>query len=127
MVQVHCPIDCGNAPRKQVLRDLNIAFAQGDVDAVLDMVRDNIVWNIVGERRIEGIDEMRSALNAMKEVEAKELHIHHIITHGSEAALHGTITMADGSRWAFCDVYVFAGFSKTAKLKEITSYGADVS
>lgn len=126
MLQVHCPVDCGNAPRKQVLKDFNIAFAKSDVDAILEMVRDDIVWEIVGERRIEGKDAMRAALEAMKETQVTELHIHHIITHGNEAAANGVITMKNGVKYAFCDVYVFAGFTKAAKLREITSYGSEL-
>lgn len=127
MLEVHCPVDCGNAPRKQVLKDFNIAFAQGDVEAVLEMVRDDIVWEIVGERRIEGKEAMRTALEAMRETEATELHLHHIITHGNEAAANGVITFTNGLRYAFCDVYVFAGFTKTAKLRAITSYGSELT
>lgn len=126
MLKVHCPVDCGNAPRKQVLKDFNIAFAAGDVDAVLSIVHDDIVWDIVGERRVEGKAAMRATLEAMKDSRATELHIHHIITHGNQAAAHGVLTFEGGMKYAFCDVYVFAGFSKTAELRQITSYGLEL-
>lgn len=122
MLQVYCPVDCSNAPRKQVLRDFNIALAEGNVDAVLEMVRDDIVWEVVADRRIEGKELMQAALEDMKEARATELHIHHIITHGNQAAANGVLVFESGVRYAYCDVYVFAGFSKTAKLRQITSY-----
>lgn len=126
MVQVYSPVDCGNAPRKQVLKDFNVAFARGDVQAILVMLHDEIVWHMIGDRTLQGKEAVAAVLREMQDEECTELHIHHIITHGSEAALNGTMTMKDGRRYAFCDVYVFAGFSKSAKIKEITSYGTYV-
>jgi hypothetical protein len=50
-----------------------------------------------------------------------ELRIDHIITHGYTAALHGTMAYGGKRRW-FCDVYVFDGASKHAKIKEMITY-----
>ncbi|MGF1504476.1 MAG: hypothetical protein ACFB51_04975 [Anaerolineae bacterium] len=66
--------DCGNSPKKTFLRDLNIAFAEADVAAI------------------------SAALEEMRVLQAAALTIHAVITHGSEGAVNGEITMADGSR-----------------------------
>lgn len=123
MVKVICKDDCGNAPRKALLRDLQTAWVRGEMDVVVEHVRDDIVFDVVGHERIVGKEAFRAALAGMAGgTSATELHIHNIITHGWTAALNGTVTLADGRRFGFCDVYIFAGAAKTAKIKEITSY-----
>lgn len=122
-MKVICKEDCGNAPRKLVLRDLQTAWARGEVDAVLEHVRDDIVFDVVGRERIVGKDAFRAELERRAGAgSVSELHIHNIITHGWTAALNATITLADGRRYAYCDVYIFAGAARTAPIKEITSY-----
>jgi ketosteroid isomerase-like protein len=52
--------DCGNAPKKLLLKELNIAFARGDSEKILSFVTDDIVWKIVGEKRLKGIENFRN-------------------------------------------------------------------
>jgi len=52
--------DCGNAPKKLLLKELNIAFARGDSEKILSFVTDDIVWEIVGEKRLKGIENFRN-------------------------------------------------------------------
>lgn len=123
MVNVICAEDCGNAPRKAILRDLQAAWARGDVDEVADWVRDDIVYDVVGTERIVGKEAFRAKVASGHDDESiQELHIHNIITHGWIAALNGTVTTVSGRQVGFCNVFVFAGAAKTAKIKEITSY-----
>lgn len=49
MTKLTIHADCGNAPEKLLLRNLNIAFAQGDVEGILGHFSDDIRWQIVGE------------------------------------------------------------------------------
>lgn len=44
----------------------------------------------------------------------------------AEAALDGVITFEGGRQVAFCDVYVFSGHSKSARIKEMTSYAREL-
>jgi hypothetical protein len=122
MLEVSYPEDCGNSPRKLLLRDFNIAFAKGDTQAVLDLLSDNITWDIVGDRVIEGKAAFQEALAGMAGSEAAGLRIDSIITHGTTAAANGLITLRDGKQDAFCDVYLFAGAGRNAKMTRITSY-----
>ncbi len=122
MVKVTCKEDCGNSPRKMLLRDLNIAFANGDVTTLLAYVAENIQWDILGDQKISGKDEFKVALESMKEQKAVEMDIENIITHGATAAVNGVLRMEDGTTYDFCDVYVFAGHAKTAKIRAMTSY-----
>lgn len=83
--------DCGNAPKKLLLKELNIAFARGDSEKILSFITDDIVWENVGEKRLEGIENFRKELENLKEVEVAELKIEHIITHGWIASGNGVI------------------------------------
>src|SRR5690606_15410740 len=121
IMRVVCPDDCGNAPRKGQLRDFNVALVTADASAA-ELMREDIQWEVVGQRRLVGPEAVCADLGAMAGPAPQELHIHHIITHGATAALHATLTRADGSRLAYCDIYQFTGGSRSARLKHVTSY-----
>lgn len=125
-LKVYCKSDCGNAPRKQVLKSFNIAFASGDVEAVLEAAADDIVWERIGDRTIRGKAAFADALTSYRNQVADELRLHTIITHGNEASANGIIKFSGRKARAFCDVYRFAGFAKTAKIKQITTYAMEV-
>lgn len=114
--------DCGNAPKKLLLKELNIAFARGDVENILSYVTDDIVWESVGEKQLKGIENFRNELENLKQVEVAELKIENIITHGWIASANGIMHMKSGEKFAFCDVYVFNSAAKTGKIKAIKSY-----
>ena len=111
MVKLTINADCGNAPKKLVLRDLNIAFAHSDVEAILDHFTDVIRWQIIGEADLRGKDAVRAALEAMKDTVTSELIIHSIISHVPEGAVNGVITTEQGGSFSFCDVYRFTSAS----------------
>ncbi len=127
MTKVICADDCGNAPRKALLRDFNIAFAKNNAEAVLEQLSDDIVWTMVGDRVIRGKENVATALQEMAaQGQATELRIDHIITHGTDAALDGVMSFEGGQRVAFCDVYVFSGHTKKARIKEMISYAKEL-
>ena len=49
MTRMTIHADCGNASKKLLLRNLNIAFAQGDVEGILGHFADDIRWQVIGE------------------------------------------------------------------------------
>lgn len=120
---VTAPEDCNNAPRKRILRDFTVALAEGDTDFVVQHLADGIVWDVIGTNRLEGLDSVKSALDDQgADTGIAELTIENIITHGWTAALNGRISTRSGATTAFCNVYIFAGASKTAKIKQVTTY-----
>lgn len=121
MTRIVVEEDCGNAPKKTLLRDFNIALVEHDVDAFLRYVTDTVRWTRIGEQVIEGRGQVARALEQMKQRNTVELVIDMMITHGATGAVNGTVTLEDGSRYAFCDVYRFSS-GKETKIKEITSY-----
>lgn len=125
MVKVHVSVDCGNAPRKEFIRDFNVAFAENKTDEILAFMADDITWNMIGNKVLHGKEEARKMLETMEGEQAEELILHTIITHGDTAAANGEMKFKEMTI-AFCDVYKFTGHDKLAKIKELTSYGIEL-
>src|SRR5690625_3460198 len=89
--------DCGNAPKKAFIQELNVAFAKADVDTLLDKVTDDITWEIIGDKKIEGIDDFKQELHAMRDHKAAELVLERVLTHGTDGAASGVIVTGDRS------------------------------
>lgn len=121
MTKITVKADCGNAPKKEFLKEMNIAFAKGNSDFLTESVTDKIVWNIIGDRKIEGIEKFTEELGKMQSKKASELILVRILTHGKEGAVSGIIKMQNGKKYAFSNFYEFSGV-KGAKVKSITSY-----
>lgn len=126
-MKVHCAEDCGNAPRKALLRDVAADCWGGTGDVLAAYVADDAYRRIVGGPLLEGEEAIRHFAVTGRGGEAAALHIHNIITHGNAASLNGTVTMEDGRVVEFCDVYKFAGFGPKARIKEIVTYTVPVS
>lgn len=120
-MEVEAPKDCGNAPRKQLLLDFNIALAEADVEALLEWVDDDITWTLIGEKPVEGKQNFAEAL-AGSGLKVARLKIAGIITHGPAAAVEGELEMENGFRMAFCDIYRFTSAGSRAKISAITAY-----
>lgn len=121
MVKLDIRADCGNSPRKEFLRDFNSAFANGDVPCIATHLTDDIVWDMIGDKKIAGKMGMVKELEKMKDSPVKKMVLHTVVTHGREASANGEMHMLSGDVYAFCDVYTFAKTTGTA-IKVITSY-----
>lgn len=121
MTKITINSDCGNSSKKEFLKKINIAFAQADSDFLIESVTDDIVWEMVGDKTIEGKEDFAAVLEEMKEKAASELLVEQILTHGREGAVNGVITASSGNKYAFSDFYKFRG-AKGAKIKRLTSY-----
>lgn len=122
MVNVIVNVDDGNSPKKSLLKQFNIAFAEGNVKFIIANVTDDIVWQIVGANTIRGRADFSVALKKIKYEDNAEVTVHKMITHGKEAAVNGEIVMTNGKRYAFCDFYDFRG----NVIKAITSYNIEM-
>lgn len=125
MTKITIHADCADAPKKQLLRDLNIAYAQADVENVLVKFTDDIHWQIIGEFEMRGKAEVREVLEMMKEMVASELVINSIITQGLAGAINGVITTEQGGSVAFCDVCRFESESG-ARIQSMKSYAIEL-
>ena len=118
--------DCGNSPKNIFLQNLAIAFAKGDLQFILSSVTQDIRWHIIGEKLFQGKDEFAEALANMDNASVEEITIQHVVTHGKAGAVNGIRKLEDGKTVAFCDVVEFNG-AKATHVKEITSYGIEIS
>ena len=120
-IKLIVPEDCGNAPRKLILRDFNIAIITNKQDFLLDNIADNISWNIIGQSLVEGRDNFIGKINEINHNMVTKLEFYNIITHGYTASANGKLTLEE-KIYDFCHVYRFTSAGKKAKIKEITSY-----
>lgn len=125
MTKIISSPNCGNSPKMEFLKDFNIAFAKGDVEIIVDSVTDEIIWDIIGDRKIEGKENFTQELEKMKSENVSELRIDQILSHGKEGAANGIIKMQNGKKYAFSDFYKFQG-AKGATIKSITSYVIEI-
>lgn len=125
MTKIISSPNCGNSPKMEFLKQLNIAFAKGDVAFLTENVTDDIVWNIIGDKTIEGIESFTAELEKMLSVKATELKLDQILSHGKEGAANGVMTMENGKEYAFSGFYVFQS-AKGVKIKAITSYCMEI-
>lgn len=125
MTKITSSPNCGNSPKMAFLKDINIAFAKGHVEFLIESMADDIVWNIVGDKKIEGKEKFVEELKKMTAVKASELILDRILTHGKEGAVSGIMKMPNGTKYAFSDFYEFSG-AKGAKVKSITSFVIEI-
>lgn len=125
MTRVITSEDCGNSPKNIFVQDLTIAFAKRNSKFILGNVTDDIRWNIVGNKLIQGKDNFAEALEQKKNEKVEELTMQHVATHGKAGAVNGTTKSKNGKTYAFCDVYEFSNTKGTA-VKEMTSYVIEI-
>jgi len=113
---------CGNAPRQEVIKAFNQAFADAETEKILDFVTQDFEWIMVGEETYKGKDQVTDALQQMEQNPPAAMHLEAIITHGNMASAHGTITDNDGKQYSFCDIYEFDGFKPDAKLARLQAF-----
>lgn len=114
--------DCGNAPKKQKLKEFYTELAAGDVEAILSRLTDDVRWTIVGEVSHDGKEAVEGYLEQILAAEYEEIHVDNIITHGYSGAANGTTTSSDGDMYGFCEVFTFDSPTNTADIEAIDSY-----
>lgn len=125
MTKIVSSPNCGNSPKMEFLKDFNIAFVKGNVEFIVESVTDDVIWNIIGDKKIDGKKAFAEKLEKMKSEKTTELRIDQILSHGKEGATNGIMKMQNGKKYAFSDFYKFKG-AKGAKIKSITSYVIEI-
>lgn len=125
MTKILSSPNCGNSPKMEFIKEFNIAFAEGNVAFITENVTDDIVWNIIGDQKIEGIKAFTAELEKMQSIKASELKLEQILSHGKEGAANGVMEMENGREYAFSDFYSFQSV-KGKKIKGISSYCIEV-
>lgn len=111
--------------KEEFIRNFNVAFSRNDLDYILDTMTENITWNFVGEKPMEGKEAVKEFMEPMKNVETLEMEVVQIVTHGRTAAANGWMKIKEPSgevkKFGFADFYEFSGF-KNPKISKMTSY-----
>lgn len=119
-LEVIAPQDCDNAPKRKIIRDLNIAFAKADIPALLDLFHESIIWEMMGGKTLYGIAAVTTFLHTLKEQKAKKLLLQYVLSHGKLASANGIMDFGD-KQVRFADFYEFTSAS-AQKIKKIVSY-----
>lgn len=109
--------------RKDLIEKMNRAFANCDLDFLIDHVTDDIKWDIVGEDTMEGLSEFKDLLEKMKAHGSMDITINEITMGDSRAVVEGIVQLKKPGkrrRYAFCDVYTFQ--KEKSKVKELRTY-----
>ncbi|WP_417355350.1 nuclear transport factor 2 family protein [Flavobacterium sp.] len=125
MTKIISSLNCGNSPKMTFLKEFNIAFAKGDMKFLIERITDDIVWDIIGDDKIEGKERFIGILEKMKSQEVVELIIDQILSHGKEGAVNGIMKMKNGKTYAFSEFYVFQN-ARGEKIKSLTTYCIEV-
>src|SRR3954447_26976598 len=104
MVELRMTPDCGNAPKRALLRDYAIALAERNLADMLAVVADEVEWAVVGRWRTRK-DGFESAVDRLLGGEVLSLTLHSVLTHGDEGCVTGVMGLTDGRSIRFCDVY----------------------
>jgi hypothetical protein len=126
-VKIICAEDCGNAPKKELLRAFNAAFVCNDIGFIAETIVENIQWNFIGSNVVQGKDQVFRMLETLMDKKPTELVISNIITHGYSGSLNGILSLENNISYAFCNIYRFNSSLNKTKIKEITSFVIDIS
>ncbi|MDR9855541.1 hypothetical protein RJP21_18160 [Paenibacillus sp. VCA1] len=126
-VKIICAEDCGNAPKKELLRAFNVAFVCNDIGLIMENIIEDIQWNFIGSDTLQGKDQVLRMLEKLIDKKPTELVISNIITHGYSGSLNGILNLENNISYAFCNIYRFNSSLNKTKIKEITSYIIDIS
>lgn len=114
--------DCGNAPKKLLVRDWLIDAAAGDVEGVEARLDQAAHWEDVGAAECRGRSDVAAALVALPGAEVTTFGLHRLLSHGKHVAVDGTFECADGRVARFAHFIEFSGHGKNAGIESVVSY-----
>ena len=107
---------------KETLEKVLAAFDRNDAEAVTDSFAENGEWDVVGQPRLSGRENIRKFFQEHPGVEMLDATKDHMIINGNTAVVdgQGKCKEPDGkiTEMFYCDVYDFEG----DKVKSLRSY-----
>lgn len=116
MVVIREEPDCGNAPRKTIVRDLVVALAMKDTDFVAPLIAGDVSWTVIGEQHLVGGPAILVWISGLPVV--SEVVFGSLLTHGHEASVDGVLELSDGTKLGFCHPRVTRGGAASAEEPE---------
>jgi hypothetical protein len=114
---------CGNAPKMERVIDLTIALTDKNAAEAKRHIREDFVWNEVGEGEIANYNNLDEVLS--KRPDVSKITVNNALSHGNGAMCEGILEFEDGDKLYFCAVARFASTTKDALIKEIHFYFQD--
>lgn len=125
MTKITIQADCDNSPKNEFLKTFQVAFAEMDNAKILEMVSDDVEWEIVGHNTIIGKEAFQKAIEGLPAGQVKEVILEKVLSHGKLGAASGKIILMDGSIFAFGDLYEFKN-TKGSLLRTIQSFNIEI-
>ena len=99
--------------RKEIVRRINEAFAENNLEKVLSFCSDDFTWTMVGDSTVTGKTAIRKWMASM-DPQPPQFTIRDIVAEGDFVVTRGDMTMAQKKNgpsipYTFCDIYRFAG------------------
>jgi uncharacterized protein len=110
------------ANRKEIVEQINDAFAAHSLERVLSFCTDDFTWTMVGASTVTGKDPIRKWMASMKP-EPPTFSVETTVAEGDFVITRGDMTMSERKGgppvpYAFCDIYRFAG----DRVAELTAF-----
>ncbi|MGH9201103.1 MAG: nuclear transport factor 2 family protein [Vicinamibacterales bacterium] len=106
---------------KEIINQVNAAFAEGKPEKFLALCDENIKWTMVGDNTVKGKDAVRKWMAEMPS-EPPQFTVNNVIAEGDFVTAYGDMTMKekDGKpgSYSYCDVYRLRG----DKIVELSSF-----
>ncbi len=116
-------MDAGGSQRRRVVEAYFDGFRRGDHAAILACLTDDVVWDIVGHKRLQGKAEFDAEIESDRFEGHPELTVGSLVEEGDRlvALGRGLGRLRGGGelRFAFCTVFGLTGADAIA---EVTSY-----
>lgn len=87
-MKLNVPTDCDNAPKRRLIKDFIIALYKNEFETIANGIEDEFEFRIIGHKTISNKEELRKYL--VKNVEALELTLDEVLSHGKFGACNGT-------------------------------------
>ena len=95
---------------KTIVEKINAACMNGDTEAFLSHLADDVTWEIIGDENLVGKEAIRQFMRSMA-TDLPKFTVNMIIAEGDIAVCHGNMHMKgdDGLThpYAYCDIYQF--------------------
>jgi uncharacterized protein (TIGR02246 family) len=111
-----------SARNTAIVDEVNAAFAANNIEGFLAHCTDDVVWTMVGDRTVSGVDAIRNWMSSTTSADPPTFTVDHVSGDADTVTAYGDMTMKgdNGSPepYAYCDVYRFRG----DKIAELRSY-----
>ena len=107
---------------KTLIQKVIDAFDKGDITAIIALVDENIVWEMVGDKTVSSRKEMEHFLREMEGIKMMNSKIDYLLVEGDKAAVSGRSDMQMPGKsmehLKYADFYTL----KNGKVSEIVSF-----